>query len=378
MVSQGLTLGRHAADLGSVACFSVEDHVPMLIRGFRSVLTSVAVAGAALAAACTTPPPPPPPLPPLAIPPGIALSTTVIQDAAVFRSFLATSSAVSPNFQSPTDVSTALGLTSADSADQLLRGEIAYAAVIALQDPVFVASVRAYAGDPQARREMAARILNEPGYAVVFTGSDRAAGRAMATIQAQGHQLYLAGTAVRQAAYDVQKQPWSLAPVADRPGRLAHAKSAAQANTVAQLEQVAQLRAAAMGESPMPVSGDPAAAPFPPVIVRGLAVAALAALGEAGDDGLISLAPLLTDSPSATCLRTAKLNLYQCLAVARPNYEDIFCVGQHAMADTGQCVMIAAGAPAPAFSPPPENLSPIPPAPKPAAASKGAKKRKHH
>ena len=124
-------------------------------------------------------------------------------------------------------------------------------------------------------------------------------------------------------------------------------------NAVASLDQISSLRAAAIGQSPMPLHGSDAGPPYPPVIVRGLAVAALAALGEAGDENLISLAPLMSDAPTATCLHTAKLNLYQCLAVARPNYEDIFCLGQHALMDTGQCVMIAAGAPAPVVAPPP-------------------------
>ena len=38
----------------------------------------------------------------------------------------------------------------------------------------------------------------------------------------------------------------------------------------------------------------------------------------------------------------AKLDLYQCMAVAGPQYEDIYCLGQHALADTGQCVDQAA------------------------------------
>jgi hypothetical protein len=39
----------------------------------------------------------------------------------------------------------------------------------------------------------------------------------------------------------------------------------------------------------------------------------------------------------------SKLNLYQCLAVAKPWYEDIFCLGQHVLIDTGQCITKAAG-----------------------------------
>jgi hypothetical protein len=331
----------------------------------RAVLTGVMLAGAAALAACTTPPPPPPPPPaPPPTPPAISLSTAVIQDAAVFQAYLSRAAQVSPTFKSPQDVAQALSQADGVAADQLLRGEIAYAAIAALQDPDFVASVRAFAGDPQARQSLTAQLLSNPGYAVAFNGSNTAAGLAIATIRPSGRKLFDAGAAVKQYAYDVQRQDWSKAPVADRPQRLANAKSAAMINAVASMDDVSGLRAAAVGQSPILLRGDELAPPYPPVIVRGLAIAALAALGEAGDDNLVSLAPMMTDAPTATCLNTAKLNLYQCLAVARPNYEDIFCVGQHAMMDTGQCVMIAAGAPAPAFTPPPaiETAKPAKPA----------------
>jgi hypothetical protein len=41
------------------------------------------------------------------------------------------------------------------------------------------------------------------------------------------------------------------------------------------------------------------------------------------------------------------LTLYQCRAVAKPHYEDVFCLGQHIMMDTGQCLMKGSGAPMP-------------------------------
>jgi hypothetical protein len=40
----------------------------------------------------------------------------------------------------------------------------------------------------------------------------------------------------------------------------------------------------------------------------------------------------------------AKLNLFQCMAVAGPHYEDVFCLSQHAMLEAGQCLAEAAGA----------------------------------
>ena len=69
----------------------------------------------------------------------------------------------------------------------------------------------------------------------------------------------------------------------------------------------------------------------------GVALAALSARGEAGRGKA-----LMSDPRSAACLRIAKLNLYQCLASAGPHYEDIYCLGQHAMIDPGQCVVDAA------------------------------------
>ena len=42
-------------------------------------------------------------------------------------------------------------------------------------------------------------------------------------------------------------------------------------------------------------------------------------------------------------LNLAKLNLYQCLAVAGPHYEHMFCLGEHSLHDTGQCLVAAGG-----------------------------------
>ena len=79
-------------------------------------------------------------------------------------------------------------------------------------------------------------------------------------------------------------------------------------------------------------------------MTRGLAVAALAALGEAGEsnDGTTQL--MMAEPGTDNCLNLSKLNLDQCLAVAKPNYEDIFCLGQHILMNTGQCLIKASGA----------------------------------
>ena len=90
--------------------------------------------------------------------------------------------------------------------------------------------------------------------------------------------------------------------------------------------------------SPAPTA-PPASGPYTPLVARSLAVAAMAAIGEGGDEYSPQLTALLADTAEAQCLHLAKLNLYQCLSVAKPHYEDVFCLGQHAVGDTGQCVM---------------------------------------
>ena len=91
------------------------------------------------------------------------------------------------------------------------------------------------------------------------------------------------------------------------------------------------------------------------MVVRSLAVAALAALGYADDASLEQVMPIMAEPNSAQCLNMSKLNLYQCLAVAKPHYEDVFCLGQHVLMDTGACLMKSVGLtePAPIVAPMP-------------------------
>jgi hypothetical protein len=215
--------------------------------------------------------------------------------------------------------------------------------VAALQDPDFVAGVRKYAGDPDQRRTVAYEIMKDPAYAVGFAGSSSAAGLVIAALGGDGKRLVDVGRTVKQAAYDVQHQAWSKTEVAGRDNRLQLAKDLSNTPLMGEVGETARLQLAVTGSSPMGLSGGAAGPPYTPVVIRSLAVAALAALGYADDASLGQVMPILAEPASATCLNMSKLNLYQCLAVARPHYEDVFCLGQHAMMDTGRCMIKAAG-----------------------------------
>ena len=143
----------------------------------------------------------------------------------------------------------------------------------------------------------------------------------------------------------MQRHPWSKLEISGREHRLAEAKALSGTPLVASDQELASLRAALSGASPLPLRTADSAESYAPVVIRGLAVAALMGLGEAGDDNAAQLDAMLADPACAECLRMSKLNLFQCLAVAKPWYEDIYCVGRHGMKDTGECIYAASREP---------------------------------
>ena len=285
----------------------------------------------------------PPPLTP-ALPP-IALAEPVLHDAAAYQAYVTFAGAISPGFTSGADV--AAGLKTGESFDpqQLLRGEIAYAAVLALQDPDFVAGVRGFAASQDTRLQIRDALYKDPNYVTTLPGADAAAGLVTSTLLHQGHKLAAAGAKVTQAAFDVQHQAWSKAEVVNRPQRLADAESFAPDSMSTFDPDISRLRSATDGTAPLLVIAPPGTGPYSPAVIRGLSLAALAILGEAGNDNAAYISGFQVDPASTGCLNEAKHNLYECLAVAKPHYEDIFCLGQHAMSETAQCLMVAAGAP---------------------------------
>jgi hypothetical protein len=299
------------------------------------------------------------PAPPLPAAPPIALAEPLLREAAAYQAYVAAASAISASFRSGPEVAASLKTGESFDPQQLLRGEIAYAAVVALQDPEFVASVRAYAADQATRLQIRDALYKDPAYVVTLKGSDAAAGLVTATLMHQGRKLAAAGAAVSQAAFDVQHQAWSKEEVVDRPQRLLDAEGFSPDAAPASDDDVGRLRQATDGTAPLMVLAPPSAPPYSPAVIRGLALAALAALGEAGDENASYVAGFQVDPASSGCLAEAKRNLYECLAVAKPHYEDIFCLGQHAMSETAQCLMVAAGAPPVVTAPAPMSKTAV-------------------
>lgn len=331
----------------------------------RLAPTAAAVALAFLLAACktTTPeaPQPPPPPPP---PPPITLAPRVFEEASAWRAYMARANTISPRFADGAAIASSLKLAAAYEPKQFLRGAVSYAAVSALQDPTFVAGVREHAANPASRLSLRDQLIANPYAVIGMPGAESAAGRITTALGGESTRLLVNGRAVKQAAYDVQHQAWSKKDVANRDVRLGDAKALSTQPMLGEMADVDLLRQASLSGAPMsliPQDAPPVevAEKFSPLVVKGLAVAALAALGEAGEANLAAIDQVMAEPKTDYCLSIAKLNLYQCLAVSKPHYEDVFCLGQHILIDTSQCMIKATGVVAPAEPPRPVVATPV-------------------
>lgn len=315
------------------------------VRQLRIAKLGVVVAALALLASCAEPPPPKVAEAPLSV----GLPAKLVEAASVYEAYVDKAALVTPDFADGEEVAAKLKSAAAYEPVQFQRGAAAYAAIVAMQDPAFIAGVRAYAADPNNRLLVINEIMKDPAYVVGIKGSDSAAGLVIAALDAQGVRVRTAGERIKQAAYDVQKKPWSKATVADREGRLAAVKALSASPYPAAMESSARLRLASAGpgQSAMTFNGSPLPPPYTPTVVRGMAVAALAILGQASEADTDTLWAVLNEPNQALCLSMAKLNVNQCLAVSKPYYEDVFCLGVHVLMDTGSCVIKGAGAPKP-------------------------------
>lgn len=323
----------------------------VLLAGVAALGMNLAVAGMAAAhralkvevSDIATPAPPAPP---------ITLSTHTLEDASAFRAYTHHAEALSGGFTSGAGVENSLAVGAAYEPQQLARGEIAYAALLALQDPTFVSTVRTYAVDPGQRRELAERLVQDPRYVIAFPGAANAAGVIVANMGMETGRMSGVAAQVKQSAYSVQHSAWSKTKVVNPAGRLAQTKVLSAALMSSIPDDVAELRIAANGGTDasaaqvLAVHGQPIPGPYAPVVQRGMALAALAALGEAGDENEAAVQSVTTEPTGGACLAMSKLNLYQCLAVAVPWYEDIFCLGEHALGETSQCLAKESGTPA--------------------------------
>ena len=271
----------------------------------------------------------------------VAFPRRSAEAAAAFDGYMHAVAAIDAGFKSGRGVAEALRTASAYDPRQLEEGMVAYGAMAALQSPRFVYGVMDAAADPSEREAMIDALLRDPGSATRLPGAGAAAALAGSAILREVSPFLAEGEALKRASYDVQHQDWSIAKAADQPGRLAAAKAASNARIAEAEADMARL----VAQVSVPASARDARGGdgVSPVTAHSLALAALSILDGVGDD--TRLEPVVSEATSAECLKLSKLNLFECLSVAGPEYEDVYCLAQHAVLDTGKCVAGAAASP---------------------------------
>src|SRR6185437_38012 len=106
------------------------------------------------------------------------------------------------------------------------------------------------------------QIVANPAYVVGIRGSASAAGLIEKALNADSTRLLASGTAVKQAAYDIQHQPWSKEFVPDRDARLMQAKLLSSQPILGDVNDVSLLEQATIGNAPLGISADSAQPPY--------------------------------------------------------------------------------------------------------------------
>ncbi|WP_421731187.1 hypothetical protein [Brevundimonas sp.] len=276
------------------------------------------------------------------IPPPVTLNEGVAQAASVYVSFIRDVSTISGGFQSPEAIQAAMRRGADYDPATLSRGMIAYASIIALQSPEFVAGVRSFSTDPVSRRQVVENLIADPAYAATLPGADYAAGLISTTLGQDITSLTAIADSVENDAYTIQERQdprrrWAILPIANREVRLEEAKTISASGMLPSAEDSARLFAAANSGTGLGLAAARRGPPYTPAVINALAIAALAAMGAAGDEARANTEALTFESNSQFCLDMSKLNLFQCLAASRPSYEDMFCVGRHIVRDLASC-----------------------------------------
>ncbi len=238
--------------------------------------------------------------------------------------------------------------------DRLVDAQIAYAALVAAQNPEFIDAVRAVA-DYYGNGVAEAALMDDPVYVTGFMGADIAQEQVYGAINEDVASIRTVGDRYRQAAYELQNETWAGRRARDRETRLQALETAAD-----RLEVDFRLSEPAQGAQTNPPLGSassmfaeraPAGVPVLPDlqvnvgeqqlqpderrIGQMLAVAALQSI-ESGD--MTALDRMLGDPAVERCITWARLTMAQCIAAGHFKYEDSFCIAEHALNDVADCL----------------------------------------
>ena len=240
--------------------------------------------------------------------------------------------------------------------------------MIASQDPEYRAAVRDIESF-YGRDALLNGLKMDVRYARQLSGGDNAVNSALVATEADSVRLATVADYVKEQAYSLQASGWAKAKIGNSGAKASKLNSQQSIGLPANIQLVSAFGGADIdsvlaqaGRTGAPslwdnVSGAADAIRFPAAVQSGLnlankkrvkygkepvadQIATLAAyrvLGTTADSSSQVHSAMAERSPRG-CLNMANLNLQQCVAAANQQYEVPFCIGEHALADVGQCI----------------------------------------
>ena len=292
---------------------------------------------------------------------------TISRSAAVYATYQSSVTNLRQHpFGSASDIDDVLIELGGHNPGKLTGGWLAYSALIASQSPEYRASVRDIESF-YGRDTFQKGLKNNYHYARTLDGGDAAVASALSAVTADSRRLTSTAAAVKEQAYSLQGVSWAKArvrnsgAVADRisastvSGPPAHTGMlAAMASTTSNsaFSQAGSSGAPSLWEG---VTNAASAIRFPTLSASGVSsrrlnlrsgkeriadrIATLAAYRIIGENAssVGDIQKTMSERQITGCINMAQLNLQQCVAAAHNHFEVPFCIGEHALADVGQC-----------------------------------------
>ena len=266
-------------------------------------------------------------------------------------------------FASGSDIDHALEAMSTYDPDALTASWMAYASLVAAQSPEFVDGVREVA-DYYGRDAVLSGMRNDFSYASQIRGADGARASVLSTVAVETDRIHSVSELLRDRAYSIVDAGWAKEVTRDSQARMTHLDEFALTPREPSAELLVSLASAgpvgsdrmndrtaearedfwgafrlgpgtAHAATPAPaVRGNPR---YRPVVDQIITLAAFEALDAAKAEDAVSLAPIMQQPDTQTCMTMARLHFQQCVAAAHFRYEDPFCIAEHSVKDVGDC-----------------------------------------
>lgn len=226
---------------------------------------------------------------------------------------------------------------------------VAYAALVAADQPAFADAIEAATKKPKRRAAFLARLRDDPASVRELAGAAEAIAAIRDVAARDATRINALGDRFIDDAYAMQSQGWAKKKIGtDGMSRVREAEgyAATRAWTPAAVTTKTRTKA---GNTRPNLASDPtwtpewsadsvpaaAAERTGALMTRALVLAARYATGDIQSGHVTTYAKA---KKSDRCFTNAKLNLDQCIAATRTPYEEAFCLGEHALNDVSYCV----------------------------------------